>query len=446
MQSTHSWTLAGHPACASGRARTVASPPTGLRARPLSPWGCLAWAAFAGLLPALACAQPAGSGFALGGFRAYPWLNLLMSYESNYYHSNDEIERASELVGVPTLGVMSTWQSVVEPGIRLNALRGADSYNLSYFARIGTVYSSAADDFVDQQATAAANWQLGLRHRVAMDYQYWNWHDRRGAGSPVDSARANFIYPHPDRWVSNRATLGYSYGAPGARGRFDLLAGFRTRDYINNDQDFRNNDRTVASGTFYARVRPKVSLLFQLGWEGIDYTRQPAEALSLDSDETIAYGGVTWDATAKTTGTIKMGWLTKNFSADQRQDVSDLGWAAEVQWRPRSYSTVNLATARAPAETTTGLADAVVVSSLTADWIHYWRPLLYTRAGLLGTDDEYIGTSRVDHRYGASAGVFYQVRRWVELGLDYAYESRTSDDSLADYTDNVFTFSVRTAY
>jgi polysaccharide biosynthesis protein VpsM len=380
-----------------------------------------------------------GSGFPLGGFRAYPWLNLLMSYETNYYRSNDDIDRLGGL------GVLSTWESVLEPGIRLNALRGADSYNLSYLARIGNVFSSSEDDFFDQQAVATANWDLGLRHRASLDYQYWNWHDRRGTGSPVDSSRANFS-EEPDRWVSNRVTGGYSYGAPGARGRVDLLAGFRTRNYINNNQGYRDNDRTVLGATFFARVRPKVSLLLELGWEGIDYTDQQPDTLSLDSDQTIAYGGVTWDATGKTTGTVKLGWMTKDFSAQQREDVSDMGWSAQVQWRPRTYSTVNLVTERAPVETSTGGADAVVVSSLRLDWVHYWRPLVYTRFGLLGTDDDYIGESRVDHRYGASGGVFYQMRRWLELGVDYSYESRTSDESLAEYTNNIVLFSFRTVY
>jgi len=388
----------------------------------------------------LAAGQPVGTGFDLGGFRAYPWLNLLMTYDTNYYRSNDEIERLGGL------GILSTWQSVIEPGIRLNALRGADAYNLTYLARIGNVFSSSADDFFDQQATASGSWQLGLRQRVSLEYQYWNWHDRRGSGSPVDSARANFIYPHPDRWIYNVANLGYSYGAPGARGRLDLLAGYRTRNYTNNDQESRDYDSSVLGATFYARVKPKVSALVQIGWEGFEYTNQPPGADSLDSEQTIAYAGLTWDATAKTSGTVKVGWMTKGFLSNDRTNVSDLGWNVQVQWRPRTYSTFNLVTDRAPIESNTEAADAIVVTSVRLDWLHYWKPLLYTRFGVLGTDDDYIGEPRVDHRYGASGGVFYQMRRWLELGLDYTYESRTSDRALADYTDNVLLMSVRTAY
>jgi len=400
------------------------------------------------LVPRLALGQPVGNGFDVGGFRAYPWLNLLMGYESNYYKTSTDKSLDNAIVGLGGVGPMSTWETVVEPGIRLTALKGADSYNLSYFARIGMVSASSADNFTDQQAQANANWQFGLRHRLTFNYQYWNWHDRRGSGSPADSSRANFFYAHPDRWDSNRVTLGYSYGAPGARGRVDLLAGYRTRHYLNNNQEVRDNDRPVLGATFYARVSPKVSLLMDAGWEKIDYTNEVPGTVTLDSDQMTLYTGVTWDATAKTSGTVKFGWLGKTFTANQRQDVSDFGWSAQIQWRPRTYSTFNLVTERTPSETNTGLADAIVVSLVNLDWVYYWKPRLYTRVGLLGTNDDYVGEPRTDHRYNASAGVFYQMRRWLELGVDYTYETRTSDVPLsaADYNDNVVLFSVRTAY
>lgn len=410
--------------------------------------GALIGAAAIGVAAPTALAQPLGNGFDLGGFRAYPWLNLLMAYESNYYRSSDDTVVDDAIEGAGGLSPTASWETVIEPGLRLTALKGADSYNLSYFARIGIVSVDAADNFTDQRAQATANWELNVRNRVTFNYEYWYWHDRRGSGSPVDSARANFIYPHPDLWDSNRVNLGYSYGAPGARGRLDLNAGYLTRRYLNNNQEYRNNDRPVFGATFYARIRPRVSLLVEGGWEDIQYTNQPPGALTLNSTQMLVYTGVTWDATAKTSGTVKVGWLGKDFSASERQDVSDFGWSASVQYRPRTYSTFNLVTERAPTETNTGLADAIVVSSIDLDWIHYWKPRLYTRLAVFGSDDDYVGTDRVDHRYRASGGVFYQMRRWLELGIDYAYETRESNVPLdaADYNNNSVVFSVRTAY
>jgi len=78
--------------------------------------------------------------------------------------------------------------------------------------------------------------------------------------------------------------------------------------------------------------------------------------------------------------------------------------------------------------------------------VHYWKSYLRSRVDLLGTNDEYLGTDRVDHRYQAGAGVFFLPKRWAELGLQYRYETRTSDYSLAEYSDNVLILTLDARY
>jgi hypothetical protein len=50
--------------------------------------------------------------------------------------------------------------------------------------------------------------------------------------------------------------------------------------------------------------------------------------------------------------------------------------------------------------------DSTVVSAVEIDWIHYWKPFLYTTLGALATDDDCNGTPRNDNRYRASARGF----------------------------------------
>lgn len=386
-----------------------------------------------------AAAEPTGQGFALGPFRAYPWLNFLFGYSDNYYRSNDKLERLG------LLPVESALESIVEPGIRLTTVRGADAYNLSYLARIGTVSTDADDDFVDQRAGANANWELGLRHRLSLDYQFWLWHDPPGTGDPTLSSRPNF-FDSPDRWQQNQVMLEYSYGAPGARGRVDLRGGGYFRRYLNNDQEYRDSNQSLLGATFYARVRPKLSLLFDVDWQDYRYTRDQPGLTASDSDQWRVFGGATWDATAKTSGTVKLGWMTQDFSSGDYASYDNFAWEVDLQWRPRTYSTVNLGTSRTAYESPESLAGSTVVSAVDIDWIHYWKPFLHTKLGVLATDDDYNGTPRNDNRYGASGGVFYQARPWLELGAEYRYETRVSNEPLAEYDENQLLFSVRTAY
>ena len=88
----------------------------------------------------------------------------------------------------------------------------------------------------------------------------------------------------------------------------------------------------------------------------------------------------------------------------------------------------------------------MVVSAIGLDWVHYWKAYLRSKLNLMGTNDEYLGEDRVDHRYQIGAGLFFQPTRWVELGAAYRYETRTSDDPLAEYDDNVFMLTIDARY
>lgn len=380
-------------------------------------------------------AEPVGYGVPAGPFRAYPELAVEFNHESNFFRTDGGL-----------LPIKATWINVLAPALRLNALKGTDAYNLSYLARIGTVFSSRDDDFVDQAVNANANWELGARHRLRAEYEFLDWHDRRGSGDPSEVSAPNLIYKHPDLWNSNRARMDYSFGSPGAKGRLDLAAAQTWRRYTNNDQETRDNDRTLLDAAYFWRVFPKTSLLLDVNWQNVDYVNEAPGSTTLDSQEWRLYAGATWDATAKTTGTIKLGYVAKDFKASVYQDYASIGWEADVQWRPRTYSIVNLTTSRNPMESATGQADAVIVSVIAADWVHYWRSYLRSKLGALGTNDEYLGEDRVDHRFQVGAGLFYQPARRIELGAEYRYESRTSDDSLAEYADNVVMFTLDARY
>jgi hypothetical protein len=380
-------------------------------------------------------ADPVGVGVAAGPVRVYPAIEVEFLYHSNYLRSDASL-----------LPDMATWENVVAPSLRLSALKGTDVYNLSYLARIGTISDNTDYNYVDQGVNADASWEFGSSHRLRADYEYLNWTDRPGSGDPSLTSRSNFFYKHPDRWESNRAQLGYSFGSPGAKGRLDLTAAGAARHYLNNNQETRDNNRGLLDATFFWRIQPRTSLLFGANWQTIDYTNELPGSVTSDSEEWRLYTGATWDATAKTTGTVKLGYLAKDFTASEYQDYSSIGWEANLQWRPRTYSIFNLVTSRNPFESATPLSDAVVVSAIGLDWVHYWKSYLRSRLDLLGTNDEYLGEDRVDHRYQVGAGVFFQPKRWAELGLQYRYETRTSDIPLAEYIDNVLMLTLDARY
>ncbi|RMD69471.1 MAG: hypothetical protein D6819_06870, partial [Gammaproteobacteria bacterium] len=293
--------------------------------------------------------------------------------------------------------------------------------------------------------TGTADLDISLRNRLRLQAAYLKWHDPRGSDTPIGTVRRSLEAPEPDKWHSTRYDGTYSFGAPGARGRIDLHAARLFRRYDNNDQEVRDRDTTELDGTFYFRVKPKTSLLLELGKRDIDYINQPPEAVSLDSSERRYLLGATWEATAKTTGTVKFGRIKKIFDAAEREDFSGGGWDVNITWRPRSYSTVDLLTSRKTYEQTTGVDDFVLVKDIALQWSHKWTQRLDTRLKVSLGRDDYNRSDRQDDRKAAGIELDYQLRRWLDIGLGYDRTERDSNVNEEDYQSNVFRFSLKAA-
>lgn len=382
-------------------------------------------------------AEPTGKGFPIGqgSARLYPSLRVDAVYEDNFYRLSKQ------------LPVTSSWVGIVSPGLSLKTLSGPNAYSLDYRADIGTVEADANDNFVDHTFNAIGNWELGRRHRLRAQYEFMLGHDRRGSGDPESGSRAN-ISSHPDRWRSNRLEGRYSFGAPGTDGRLDFAVAGLARRYLNNDQELRDNDRLVLDGVFSWRIQSKTSVLFQINWQDINYVRGGDGALNSDSQEFRLYTGLRWDATAKTSGEIKLGWLAKDFSDPAIDDYGAFGWEVDLRWRPLMRSTVDLVTSRRATEASDGLSSAVVISSMSLRWVHVWSglPKLRSEVDLLLAKDDYLDENRTDDRYAAGLGVYYTLRPAVELGASVRRFERASPVRLAEYDNNVVLFTMNARF
>lgn len=74
---------------------------------------------------------------------------------------------------------------------------------------------------------------------------------------------------------------------------------------------------------------------------------------------------------------------------------------------------------------------------------HDWNSYLATRLGGIYQEDDYTGITRNDERYTLSAGVDYQIRRWIQLKADWQYQDKTSNRSGYSYDQNVWTLSAQ---
>lgn len=312
-------------------------------------------------------------------------------------------------------------------------LEGATQrYTAIYRGNYGNYSSSPIDDYKDHNVTlnAANEWSARLRSLVR--YDYFHAHDARGATSSAVTA--------PDRWDLNALRGSLSYGAAGAQGRIEVDFGVGDKRYITNRvvTAARDYEQIDVGGTFYYRVGPATQALVQIRRSDIDYK---LDTTPLDSNEMRYLVGLKWDATAKTQGTAKVGYMRKNFANPSKPDYSAPSYEAGVTWSPLTYSIVNMTAMRTFSEQTSG-GNFIVTNMASLLWNHDWSSRVRSTMSVIYGRDVHQGLGRTDTRENAGLRVSYGLQRWLRLGGEYRYEARNSNVPTAEYTRNMVLFTL----
>jgi hypothetical protein len=349
----------------------------------------------------------------------YPGVDLGVGHDDNLF-SSDLNKKSS------AYGILSPW-------VRVEGKPTPHRFDLAFRGDIGRYKDSSADDYEDYSLLANGQAVFSARTDLRAHAEYIYGHEPRGS---TDRPSA----PTPDEFENTGAEATFGYGAPGARGRVEVNGGFYSRQYQNNRAFTVASDRDtgIVGGTFFWRVAPKSQLLVQSDLRRIDYD-QPTS--TQDADETRFYVGARWEATALTSGTVKLGGLKRSFDTDSRQDFTTGSWEVAVRWSPLTYSVFDFSAARQTNEST-GVGDVIVTNRNLVTWSHTWSSRVVSQ--LLGgwtRDDFRGGTTREDDTASLGARLSYQFRRWLRFAAEYTYTQRDSNDPTVEYKRNVVFFS-----
>jgi hypothetical protein len=371
-----------------------------------------------------AFAQQAGggsgpAGFGVGPLLLVPGIDFALGHDDNIYYSNAN-RRSS--------GVR-----IFSPYVRLEGAPTPHKFDASLRYDFGRYSGRPDDDYEDYSLNSNADLVFTGRSGLRLRAEHRRGHDPRGSTDRPFGAE-------PDVYKNTGGEGLFRYGAQGARGGIELDGGHFERRYQNNRPITEASDYSQGSGgaTFLWRVAPRTELLFQGQRRNYDYKLATS---TLDSTENRFYGGARWQATAATSGSVKIGRLKKDFHDPARHDVSAGSWDVGVRWSPRTYSAVDLATSKATTEST-GLGDTILTRTHGLSWTHDWSSRF--RSQLLGSlrNDKYQGFSREDNTVLTGVKLNYQFRRWLRFGVDYLHTKRDSDVQTFDYTRNVILFTV----
>ena len=332
-----------------------------------------------------------------------------------------------------------TWATVLTPRIQAWMQYGPSEYSLSFEAEDSTYHSSGDDDYTDYTTKLDIHQEFTARNVVNVYAEYYDGHERRGTG--YIEGDLSLVTDKPVEYTLTTFGGDYTYGTLESQGRVKLGAESAEYEYQNYRDFTRFYDRTESTldGTFYWKVAPRTDALLEVRYLDNDYDQpNPSDAAgTLTSEEMNYLLGVEWQATAKTTGHIKVGMYDRDYDSGARKDEDGFLWEVGVLWEPRSYSSFDFTTKRYYQETT-GLGNGINTEEVSLLWSHQWNQRSSTGLTLAALDEDYEGSDRNDDTYRVEARYDYAFRRWMDIGGGYRYEDNDSDLNFYSYKENMF--------
>jgi polysaccharide biosynthesis protein VpsM len=368
--------------------------------------------------------NPKAKGMPLGPGQFYPKATVDVRYDDNLL-STEQNTKSSSITVVSVSG-------------REETASGPTRYALEAGLTDGRYLNSADDNYTDGRLYGEIATYPSKRISGGLRAGFWRLHEDRGT-TTLEGHLAD-TNPHPDVYNVWGIDGKFGYGVEQINApRLDFVAGYQLREYQNNRDNnsftrFRDRQEGNLGATFKYMIMPATSLLLEGVVRRFDYRNSLSQ---LDSDEYRLQGGVTWKATAATSGYVKAGWQRKNFDSSTRQDDDSPAWDLGVEWSPLSQAKFGLSSSRKFDETS-GAGDFIDRRESRVFWKHGWKNYLASNLYFSHERDDYGQSPRQDDVDSLGLTVDYQMRSSIGLQFYYTYRTRdTNTDGLGlDYDRN----------
>lgn len=355
-------------------------------------------------------------------------LGVRYALDSNIYDSNaDEVQ---------------SWIGIVTPAILFSAAE--QRYTLRYEGEYGRFFEDSTDNYADHIASAAAQFHFGARGQLDFVAETEKGHRDRGSDQTEGIDPSSPFFPtEPDEFDRNKWGVKFRYGADGNRGRLRFGIGGSERDNTNNRERTRFFDYQTQYGNaglsllFHQRTAVVLDAVFT----DIRYKNtRPGEA-SLDSEDWRYLVGLTWKATAKTVGSIRLGVQQRRFDDPALAKASNPSWEVDVRWSPREYSYFDFLSTRVNEETLTE-GTFIDTTAYKVAWTHEWRGSWESIISWTERDVEFVGSEQDQTLSEVNLALRYRHGRLLTWEADYTRRSRDSGLDNLVYDGDMFGIGV----
>ena len=346
-------------------------------------------------------------GIPVGILRTKPKMTISSTWEDNIYKSQDN----------PT----GDFIAGIEPEISLVTHWHKDTYHVTWNGKHQNYLNHNLEDRTDHTLSAGAEWSPNRKTVLSLEYQFKDKHDERGAPGTgaVNSATG------PNEWFDNTLSASTQFTFGRFRTVLDLKRSYEESQ--NNDKSIQDHFWDDANITLMYALAPKTKLSVETGLKDITYDSDPSK----DSLESRILAGVTWTATAKTEGGIKIGAMHKEMDAEDQPDGNGLTFSSDITWQPLTRSRLHLLASRGFDEGETG-SEHFIATDLKLDASHDIRPKIKLKGDLGFNNSDYAGPKNED-LWSAGVGLDYKLPKWFFVTGRLGRSMKRSTEAQADY-------------
>jgi len=331
----------------------------------------------------------------------------------------------------------SSWVTVVEPGLDMTAEDGVSKFNVQYHLSNGTFHSSHHDDYLDHFVRGSYSFSPTARLSTKLAVDYSKTHDARG--TTFTGSALTFATPDKYHETTVNGEVGY-----GVNGHIDLTGSYSNKRYDNHHTitKARDLDTSEARVSFSYPIAPATRAVLEARYKRFNY-KLLTPTINLDSNEQRYFAGLNWEATALTSGSLRVGYLKKRFSSARQVGTGQFSWELGAKWAPTTYSNIQISSDYGPKETD---GTGSYIKSIGADvsWDYAWNQRLSHNVHGSYRENRYqgVGVARKDRLSSAGLSVDYQIQRWLGLGAGYDYLNRNSSLANTSFKDNTWSLNL----
>ena len=385
-----------------------------------------------------------GEIFGTRGGYVHPFLSVTEYFTDNVFYTKNNKE--SDFVTILSPGIWLSVPHVYEKLLHIdtaNISPGGFSLSKSqqetfkryqlylfYNADFEQFSKFSSDNAVNHRAQGLFQYNLKSGLSLELIDQFIISHDMRGTG----------ITTELDKFKNNLANITLSYDISN---RFKVRADYSNFlvDYTAGRNDFRDRSDNAVSGYLFYKIQPKTSLFAEYEFLDIAYKTNDL----FNSKEHHWFGGVQWDITAKSKGSVKAGYGTKDFTVPVLKNAADFIMEAQIDYQFTPKTSIILKASRRTNETNIAETDFVLSNTVELQYLQKLTGKITADVKLAYTNDNYKGKvtfngltgNLKDNYYMGVFALRYKFKEWLQMDLGYIFDKRDSSFSEFDYITNI---------